>query len=109
MTEEQDEWDTWELRDDMLIGKLVEYGQDMFWFSCHFEPISAFEQYKQLFSEGDALTSEEQSEEWEIWYQKINSLGLRLVRLRDDEIATEFILYINNNDAHFRPRFDRFR
>ncbi len=43
MTEEQDEWDTWELRDDMLIGKLVEYGQDMFWFSCHFEPISAFE------------------------------------------------------------------
>jgi hypothetical protein len=109
MSEASEEFDTWELRrGNTLIGRLVGYDQDMFWYSCHFQPSPEFQQYEQLFSEGKALTKDEQQEEWGAWYEKINSLGLQLIRLRDGEIASEFILYINE-DAHFRPSFDRFR
>jgi hypothetical protein len=110
MSEGPDEIDSWELRRGITtIGKLVSYDQDMFWYSCHFDPTPEFEPYKQLFSEGAALITDEQQEEWGAWYEKINSLGLQMIRLRDGEIASEFILYINENDAHFRPRFDTFR
>ncbi len=103
MSNEQDIWETGELRqDNTLIGTLVEYEQDMFWFSCYFEPTPAFEPYRTLFSEGQDLIATDQFDDW---YAKVNGLGLQLVRQSDGKRASEFILYISDDKASFRPRF----
>jgi hypothetical protein len=100
----EDDTDIWELRKgDILIGTLDVYDQDMFWFTAHFAPTTEFEPYRQVFSEGQALVGEVS---WNEWVRKINSFGMRLVRLGNNATASEFILYINDNEVGFRPRFD---
>ena len=100
-------FDRWELRkDDILIGTLNVYDQDMFWFTAHFVPTAAFEPYRAIFSEGEALVGEDG---WYLWARKINTLGMKLVRLDDQNVASEFILYIKDEEASFRPVLDKYR
>jgi hypothetical protein len=102
------ERENWELRQgETLIGTLKVSDHDMFWFDAQFESTEAFEPYRALFAEGQSLTDEEQTDDWGLWLDKTNKLGMSLVRLRDAEIASEFILYINDDRAYFRPSFDR--
>jgi hypothetical protein len=103
----EDDTDIWELRKgDILIGTLDVYDQDMFWFTARFIPTAEFEPYRQVFSEGQALVGEDG---WYEWLRKINSFGMRLIRAYNQAVASEFILYINDNEAGFRPNFDKHR
>jgi hypothetical protein len=99
--------DTWELRHDhILIGKLTITDQDMFWYTATFEPTPSFAAYRAIFEEGNNLRVRDAGDAWTIWYEKVQSFGLRLVRLSDQASASEFILYIDGSDADFRPHFD---
>jgi hypothetical protein len=107
MNDIEDDSDVWELRKgDVLIGTLNVYDQDMFWFTARFVPTNEFEPYGQVFSKGRALVGEES---WYDWAREINTFGMRLIRLYDHATASEFFLYINDNEASFRPNFDKFR
>jgi hypothetical protein len=107
MNEFEDDSDIWELRKGaILIGTFDVYDQDMFWFTAHYVPATEFEPYRQVFSEGQALLGEDG---WYEWLRKINGFGMRLVRVYDQAVASEFILYINENEAGFRPNFDKYR
>ena len=104
----EDDKNLWELRKgDVLIGTLDVYEQDMFWHTAHFRPTPAFEPYKVAFSEGRDIPDEGAEQvKWGKWADKISSFGLRLIRLRTQDIASQFILYINDDEASFRALFD---
>ena len=104
MSETQDRWELWQ--GETLIGTLTIFDQDMFWFSALFEPTAAFEPYRPTFDEGNRVRTADDADAWAAWHDKLNGLGLHLVRLRDQAVASEFILYIDGREAEFRPRFD---
>jgi hypothetical protein len=99
--------ETWELRHgDVLIGTLNVTEQDMPWYNAQFEPTSAYAAYRPVFEEGNNLRSGDDPDAWSTWRKKVDDLGLRLIRLDDQAVASEFILYIDGNTADFRPYFD---
>jgi hypothetical protein len=103
----ENDTDIWELRkDDTLIGTLDVYDQDMFWFTAHFTRTIAFEPYSAIFSEGQSLVGKDT---WYEWLKIINSFEMQLVRLYNEAVASQFILYVNDNEASFRPNFDKYR
>lgn len=102
-----DEPEIWELRHaDVVIGKLTITDQDMFWFHSRFEATPEFEPYRDLFAESSHFAADVEDQVWDAWYEKIQNLGLHLIRLRDSAVASEFILYIDGDQSSFRPRFD---
>jgi len=99
--------DLWELRHgDELIGRLTIFDQDMFWYSALFDPMPEYAAYRPIFEEGNIIRTQDDADAFDAWYEKVRQLGLRLVRLRDQATADEFILYIDGNEAEFRPYFD---
>jgi hypothetical protein len=100
----------WELRKgETLIGTLRVFEQDMFWYSANFEPSPTFVALRPIFDEGNTIRMEDSEQSWSawgMWCEKVAQLGLRLVRLYDHTIATQFILYIEDGQAEFRPHFD---
>ncbi len=110
MNEIKDDSNVWELRKgDVVIGTLDVHDQDMFWFTAHFTPTSEFEHYRSIFSEGRSFVSKSNNLEWAKWYDKINSFGMHMIRLHNQDTVSEFILYINDDEADFRPHFDKLR
>src|ERR1041385_2787987 len=108
-TEMDDDSDLWELwQGEILIGKLDVTDQDMFWFTARFEPTAVFEPYRALFAEGQDLRLSDDPA-WGEWLRKTNNLGMHLTRVYNQARASEFILYINDDEASFRPSFDQFR
>jgi hypothetical protein len=102
-----DNTDRWELRHgEALIGTLTIVDQDMFWYSALFDPTPEYAAYRPIFEEGNSIRTADDPDAWGAWQKKVFALGLRLVRLRDQAVAGEFILYIDGNEAEFRPRFD---
>ncbi len=102
-----DTLDIWELRHgEVLIGTLTIVDQDMFWFSATFEPTPEYAVYRAIFEEGNRIRTADDPDSWTAWQKKVLGLGLRLVRLRDQAVASEFFLYIDGREADFRPRFD---
>jgi hypothetical protein len=98
-------WDVWELRQqDTLIARLHITDQDMFWYTASFEAAPAFEPHRALFAVGRTLV--DQPEKFDAWYEAAQDLGMYLIRLRDAAKASEFILYVEENEASFRPLFD---
>jgi hypothetical protein len=93
----------------MLVGRLVIYDQDMFWYTARFEPTAEFTPYRALFQEGAALREGDDPDRWTAWQEQVRGLGLTLVRLYDNAVASESILYIDGSRADFRPRFDQHR
>lgn len=106
--EMSEEPEIWELRrGDVLVGRLAIYDQDMFWYTARFEPTAEFAAYRALFQEGAALREGDDPDRWAAWQEQVRGLGLTLVRLRDNAVTGEFILYIAGSAADFRPRFDQ--
>src|SRR5687767_5779009 len=102
-----DESEIWELRHgDILIGMLNVIDQDMSWFSAQFEPTPEYAPYNPIFDEGNNVRSGEDEVAWSMWRKKVHDLGLRLIQLDNQAVASEFILYIDGSSADFRPHFD---
>jgi hypothetical protein len=102
-----DESEIWELRrGDISIGTLNVTDQDVSWYSAQFEPTLEFALYSSIFEEGNGVRSGDDEPAWSTWRKKVHELGLRLIRLHDQAVASEFILYIDGSTADFRPHFD---
>jgi len=104
MPDTKDNGDIWELRQsDNLIGTLEVFDTEDFWYKAHFVPTKEFEPYEVIFSEGNNIPDEGAEQlEWGKWWEKINSFGMRLIRLEGKSEFREFILYINDDRADFR-------
>ena len=99
--------DIWELRHgETLIGTLTVTDDDMPWLSADFEPTPEFAPYRAIFNEGNSVRTADNADAWSAWNEKVRGLGLRLVRLSDQAVTSDFILYIDGHEAEFRPRFD---
>jgi hypothetical protein len=97
----------WELRHgDILIGTLYVTEQDLPWYNARFEPASAYAEYRPVFEEGTSVRSGDDPEVWSTWRKKVQDLGLRLIRLHDQAVASDYILYIEGSAADFRPYID---
>lgn len=102
-----DESEIWELRHgDIMIGTLHVTEQDMPWYNAQFEPTSEYAAYRPVFEQGNGVRSGDDPDAWTTWRKRVSDLGLRLIRLQDQAVAGEFILYIDGNTADFRPPFD---
>ena len=102
-----DNTDIWEVRHgDTLIGTLTVTDDDMPWLSADFEATPEFALYRTIFNEGNSIRTADDADAWATWHDKLRGLGLRLIRLGDQAVASEFILYIDGHEAEFRPRFD---
>jgi hypothetical protein len=102
-----DESEVWELRHgDVLIGTLNVTEQDTPWCNARFEPTSEYAPFRPVFEEGNDVRAGDDPDTWITWRKKVHDLGLRLIRLHDQAVASEFILYIDGSSADFRPYFD---
>ncbi|MEO8607801.1 MAG: hypothetical protein ABI690_07975 [Chloroflexota bacterium] len=102
-----DDTDIWELRHgETLIGTLTVTDEDVTWFSATFEPTPEFAAYRPIFNEGSKIRTADNADAWAAWHEKVRGLGLRLVRLHNQTVTSDFILYIDGREADFRPRFD---
>src|SRR4030095_6764029 len=102
-----DNTDIWELRrGEILIGWLTVLDQDMTWYSADFEPTPEYETYRAIIELGSSIRNTDDAEAWNAWMESMRGLGLRLIRLRDQVILDDFLLYIDGDIADFRPRFD---
>ncbi len=97
----------WELRrGDVLVGTLTITDQDSPWYSARFERTEAYAPYDAVFVEGNDVRSGDDQAAWSQWRQQIQNLELRLVRLHEQAVASEFLLYIEGSEADFRPYLD---
>jgi hypothetical protein len=97
----------WELRhDETLIGTLTVIDDDIYWLSAEFSPTPDYAAYRSFFVEGNTIRTADDADAWSAWHEKLRGLGLRLIRLNDQATTSDFILYIDGNQADFRPRFD---
>jgi hypothetical protein len=102
-----DNTDIWQLRHgEALIGTLTIADEDLPWYSALFEPTPEYAAYRPIFEEGNRIRTADDADAFAAWQEKVRQLGLRLVRLHDQAVAGEFILYIDGSEADFRPRFD---
>jgi hypothetical protein len=101
------EFDVWELRkDEVVVGRLRIYDMDMFWADAHFEPTPEYEKYRPVFDSQPYAEADDEVDQWDTWMKQVMDLGLKLVRLRDNVVCKEFILYIRDDKAAFRGTFD---
>jgi hypothetical protein len=94
-------------RADELLGTLRSYSTDFPWVNCRFEPLPAFEDVRPLFDEelrllDTGLVDSDQVEQWEIAYNRITSIGLRLFDIEQENYIDEFLLHIRGDEAWFR-------
>jgi hypothetical protein len=89
-------------RGDELLGILCSYGNDFPWIKCNFERAGSFGEVKSLFEEELRLLDADDMEAWEICYEQIYALGLRLVDEEDMKEIGEFLLHIRGDKAWFR-------
>ncbi len=102
-----DETEIWELRQgNALIGTLHVTEQDVPWYNARFEPATDYAAYRPVFEEGNGVRSGDDPDAWTTWRKRVSDLGLRLVRLQDQAVTGEFILYIDGSTADFRPYLD---
>ena len=102
-----DEAEIWELRHgDVLIGRLKVTEKDMPWYNAQFEPTPEYTPYTPVFAEGNSVRSGDDQAAWSKWRKQIQELGLQLIRLHDQAVASEFLLYIDGSTADFRPYLD---
>ena len=85
-----------------LLGVLQRYDSDFPWFKCSFEATANFSQVKHLFDDELVLLEANQMDEWEVAYQRINALGLKLVDSETKEEIGEFLLHIQGSEAWVR-------
>ena len=77
------------------------------WYSCNFQPTSAFEQYQPLFErELELLEGKGAIGEWDLAYAKIEELGLTLSYPSEDKATNVFLLHIEDTTARFKAVFE---
>lgn len=87
---------------DILLGTLRSYDFDFPWINCKFEPTEAFQAVKPLFDEEVRLINDEDMENWETVYLRIDELNLKLINVENDNVIDDFLLHIENDEAWFR-------
>lgn len=96
--------DIWELRKgDTVLGALTLKEQDMFWFTCNFEPTAAFEPYRDIFAhQAHLLDTEHGMDSFDALYAQIGelSLSLHINDMFDDKNV--YLLHILEDQAWFR-------
>ena len=89
-------------QDKLLLGMLRLKDIDQPWFYCDFEPTEAFQTVQPLFTKELEFLNNNQMEEWEEAYQKIDDLKLSLCGKAEENVITEFLLHIEEEVAWFR-------
>ena len=89
-------------RGEELLGVLHRYDSDMPWFKCRFEGAAAFSEVKQFFDEELELLDADEMDLWQIAYERINALSLRLIDIQTNEEITEFLLHVRGTEAWVR-------
>ncbi|MFN3648885.1 MAG: hypothetical protein ACK47B_04815 [Armatimonadota bacterium] len=93
----------WELRrGEEALGVISLTSLDQPWLNGEFIPTASFEQVGLIFEEELRLLNEDQLEEWEKCYDRIDALGLSLHSLSSGRVVREFVLHIDGKDACFR-------
>jgi hypothetical protein len=89
-------------RDKELLGVLHCYDLDMPWFKCRFEAAAGFSEVKQLFDEELEFLNTDEMDQWQIAYERINALSLKLINVQTNEEIIEFVLHVQGTEACFR-------
>jgi hypothetical protein len=95
-------------QENVLLGVLTNVQLDDFpWYSCNFQPTVAFEPYKPLFDlELKLLEDQGATEAWDMVYEEIEALNLRLVDSIKAKSTGIFLIHIEGEIARFKAVFD---
>ena len=85
-----------------LIGRIVRRTADFPFIFGSFEATPDFAAHAPLFAEELRLMNEDRMDEWELAYDRIDDLGLRLIPTDGSEQIEELILHIEGDEAWFR-------
>ena len=89
-------------RREELLGVLHCYDLDMPWFKGRFEAAAGFSEVRQLFEDELKLLDADQMDDWQIAYERINALGLKLIDVQTNEEIIEFVLHVRETEAWLR-------
>jgi len=101
----EDHQNLWELRQgEVLLGTIAIDNWEMFWAGGEFRQTEAFEGFRAFFNSGNQYNEENDPDfvQLDNWIQQSNAMGLQLIRLPDETLVDQFILYIEGNRANFR-------
>ena len=82
-----------------LLGVLISKTTDLPWVNCEFNPTASFKEVQPLF---DEELDADLMDAWQDAYDRIKTLGLRLIDTKDEKDIGEFLLHIRGNEAWFR-------
>jgi len=85
-----------------LLGVLHCYAPDQPWYKCKFEAAAGFSGVKQLFEDELKFLDADQMDDWQIAYERINALGLKLIDVQRNEEIIEFLLHVRGTEAWLR-------
>lgn len=85
-----------------LLGVLISKTTDLPWVNCEFNPTASFKEVQPLFDEELNLLDADLMDAWQDAYDRIKTLGLRLIDTKDEKDIGEFLLHIRGNEAWFR-------
>ena len=94
------EW--WLKRGDETLARILVYGIDQPWFLGRFEPLGGFEAVRGRFERQLYLLEQKDWAAFEELWAELCGLGLTLERPGTGEVASEFLLHIQGQDAWFR-------
>jgi len=89
-------------RGEELLGVLNCYDLDMPWFKGRFEAAAGFSEVKKLFEDELKFLDADQMDDWQIAYERINALGLKLIDVQTNEEIIEFVLHVRGTEAWLR-------
>jgi hypothetical protein len=89
-------------RGEELLGVLHCYDLDMPWFKGRFEAAAGFSEVKKLFEDELKFLDADQMDDWQIAYERINALGLKLIDVQTNEEIIEFVLHVRETEAWLR-------
>jgi hypothetical protein len=89
-------------RGEELLGVLHCYDLDMPWFKGRFEAAAGFSEVKKLFEDELKFLDADQMDDWQIAYERINALGLKLIDVQTNEEIIEFVLHVRGTEAWLR-------
>jgi hypothetical protein len=68
------------------------------WFKGSFEAAAGFSEVKQLFEAELEFLNADEMDRWQIAYERINALGLKLINVQTNEEIIEFVLHVQGTD-----------
>jgi hypothetical protein len=89
-------------RSDVLIGTLTGTDDDFPWHYGTCDPAPAFELVRPLFDRELELLNADRMDEWEVAWEAVAALGLRLEPVAAGADIEEFLLHIEGSRAWWR-------